>query len=528
MAPPARPGIRQLLLAVASAGLGLLLAEAAGSLLAGRSLLREALGAPAARGDAGHAGAPRNEAERRRLAAGNAGPYVVHRDPLVGYVLRPEAEIVIQGAPVHTDALGLRRRTGPPAGDARPLRVVVLGDSVAFGFGLPDGEVIAEQLERRLSALRPGDAPPVECRTVAQPGWNVRNSVSFLLGHWDALQPDLVVHVPCDNDLDDTNGLLESGFLTPAPDVAQADPWLSSFATPGLVLQRQLLAGRGAAELEALRLRAGPVALAAGLGPESRGRYGDNVRLLAGLARRLEDRGGHLLVACTELSGYALQLAARLRAETPPVPLTPLFATLTQEMILPDDPHPNARAAEAMGAWIAEEFVARGWVAARPGATPAPAPFAAQRAAPPDDAGLATLAAQARERDRASLRPVVDFTSHEGIGQVYGSLNRDGSASMRLVLLLAPAGRRLSLELEPLPSRPDLYPLRVGVFAEGRPLGEVSVPPTGTVRAEFALPEAPDLPARELRLVPERWVSVTVQDVPQVASFVPRRFVLAE
>jgi len=526
MSSASRPGLPQLLLALGTTALAVLLAEGAASLLADRSLLRLALAPQAGPGGA----APRNEAERLRAAADNAGPYVVHRDPLVGYVLRPDARVEIQHAPVHTDALGLRRRTGPePPAGSRPLRVAVLGDSVAFGFGLADHEVIAEHLERRLAALQPDGAPPVLCRTVAQPGWNVRNAVSFLRDHWDVLQPDIVVHVPCDNDLDDTNGLLESGFLTPSPDVAQADPWLVSVATPAQVLQRQLLAGRDADELARLRQVAGPVALAAGFGPESSARYRDNVLLLTGLSDTLAARGGHLLVACMDLNGYTLQFAARLRTAPRPPPVLSLFAAVTPDMILPDDPHPNARTAQAMGEWIADDLVARGWVPGRADAPASAAPFAEFRAPPLADATLLARAREAFERDRRALRPVVDFETFEGIGQVYGTLNRNGSAGARLVLLLAPAGRRLRVELAPLPQRPDLYPLDVQVLADGAPLGTLVVPASGTAQAEFELPPpAPGQPARELRLVPARWVTLDVQDVPQVVSFVPRRFALGD
>jgi lysophospholipase L1-like esterase len=525
---PRTPSVwqKRLLLSATALVLSLALAEGLFSLATDRSLLRLARGSEASPTGV----APRNEAERRVASAGNAGPYVVHRDALVAYVLRPEAEVEVHGERVHTDALGLRRRTGPePDAASRPLRVAVLGDSIAFGFGLADGEVIAEHLERRLAALRPAGEPPVLCRTVAVPSWNVRNEVAFLRDHWDQLQPDIVVHVPCENDLDDTKGVLESGFLTNAQDVAQADPWLSSVGTAALVLQRQLLTGRDEAQLAALRAMAGPPALISGLGPESTRRYSDNVRLLSDLDGWLDARGGHLLLAAMDLNGYAVRLALRLRKLPHPVPVLSLFSSLTPEMILPDDPHPNARAAQAMGERIADDLVERGWVAGRPDAPAATGPFAALRGAPPEDEALEARAREALDRDRRALRGVVDFENFEGINQVYGTLNPDGSAGARLVLLLAPAGLKLELELGPLPQRPDLYPLDVEVLADDQPLGRLTVPAEGPVRTSFELPAAaPRKLARELRLVPARWVTMSIHDVPQIASFVPRRFALGD
>jgi hypothetical protein len=522
-----RPGLQRLLLLVAASVGALALAEGAFSLAADRSLLRLARGQGASpTGDA-----PRNEAERRLASAGNAGPYAVHRDPLVGYVLRAEAEVEIHGARVRSDALGLRRRTGPDHAGAEPLRVVVLGDSVAFGFGLQEHEVLAEQLERRLEALRPADAPPVECRTVALPGWNVRNAVSCLLDHWDALRPDLVVCLPITNDLDDTNGLLETGHFRPAPDVAQPDPWLCTVANARLVLQRRMLAGRDAEALAELQARAGPQALLCDLGPESTRRYDGNARLIAGLRDRLEAAGGHLLVASFNEAPDTWHLQARLLAGARPVPVVTLFTWLQPDMVLPNDPHPAADTVAAAATWIAEDLVARGWVQARPAAElPEPdARFRAVRAAQRTADEVAELAARAREKDCAALRPVVDFTSFEGIDQVYGNLNRDGSAGARLLALLAPGGPRLHVELAPLPGRADLYPLEVRVEAEGALLGTLTIAPGAAARGDFVLPPAAAGQfAREVRLLPECWVSVTIQDVPHLAAFVPRRIAVGE
>jgi hypothetical protein len=526
---PATPrlGLQRLLLLVVASGLALALAEGALSLAADRSLLRLLRGGGASSTGA----APRSEAERRQASAGNAGPYAVHRDPLVGYVLRAEAEVEIHGARVRTDALGLRRRTGPESAGAEPLRVAVLGDSVAFGFGLPEHEVLAEQLERRLTELRPSDAPPVECRTVALPGWNVRNAVTCLLDHWDALRPDLVVCLPITNDLDDTNGLLESGHLRPAPDVAQPDPWLCTVANARQVLQRRMLAGRDPAALAELAARAGPQALLCDLGPESSRRYDENARLIAGLRDRLDASGGRLLVASFNEAPDTWHLQARLLAGERPVPVTTLFTWLQPDMVLPGDPHPSADTVAAAATWIAEEIVARGWVPTRLGAAlPDPdARFLAVRAAQRPAAEVAQLAASAREKDRAALRSVVDFTSFEGIEQVYGNLNRDGSAGTRLLALLAPGGPRLHVELAALPGRADLCPLEVRVEADGVLLGTMTIEAGATVRGDFALPDAADAQlAREVRLVPERWVTVMIRDVPQLAAFVPRRIAVGE
>jgi lysophospholipase L1-like esterase len=70
---------------------------------------------------------------------------------------RPNAEALLMGVRVRTDGRGLRRPD--PATEARRRRgdrtVVALGDSLTFGWGVPEGETWADQLERLLAAQCP-------------------------------------------------------------------------------------------------------------------------------------------------------------------------------------------------------------------------------------------------------------------------------------------------------------------------------------------------------------------------------------
>lgn len=78
-----------------------------------------------------------------------AGLALLHRySEVYGWELRPGAHALVDGHPTRVNALGQRgvahafARTG-----GRP-RVVVLGDSVAFGYGVDDGQTFADRLER--------------------------------------------------------------------------------------------------------------------------------------------------------------------------------------------------------------------------------------------------------------------------------------------------------------------------------------------------------------------------------------------
>lgn len=77
------------------------------------------------------------------------------------YVLEPKAE-------VNRDGLRDREHDVENSGDLR--RVVFLGDSVAFGYGLPARQSLPAALERVLRAR----GEPVEVFTVALPGWSTR------------------------------------------------------------------------------------------------------------------------------------------------------------------------------------------------------------------------------------------------------------------------------------------------------------------------------------------------------------------
>jgi lysophospholipase L1-like esterase len=79
--------------------------------------------------------------------------------PSPGVVIehRPDAAATLMGVRVRTDARGFRRPApaleAARTGDERVVAVV--GDSCAFGWGVPEGQTLAEHLERRLDALLP-------------------------------------------------------------------------------------------------------------------------------------------------------------------------------------------------------------------------------------------------------------------------------------------------------------------------------------------------------------------------------------
>jgi len=76
---------------------------------------------------------------------------------------RPDAEAFLMGARVRTDEHGFRRPDPETEARRRPgsRTVVALGDSLTFGWGVPEGQTYADQLERLLPARCPGSPPAV-------------------------------------------------------------------------------------------------------------------------------------------------------------------------------------------------------------------------------------------------------------------------------------------------------------------------------------------------------------------------------
>jgi len=520
MGRPRRPLGARLGLAAGAALGALLLLEGASSLLAGRSLVRRAPTTPMAELAAPDAGRVQRDEERFAAAARNPGVYRVHPDPLVGYVLRADTEVEVAGGRVRTDALGLRRRAGPePAPDA--LRVAVVGDSVAFGFGLDDDECLAHQLEVVLAQAR-GDAarPGVVCRTVALPGWNHRNQAAFLRDHYDVLAPDWIVYVPIVNDVRNTDGVWETGHRRQALDPAQADPWLTLVAeTDGAFVRRvarQVARGQREGDPELV----GHTLLTSDVAPESRRRYDD---LLASVLE-LDGLPGPLQMLTFTEHELVWILRDRLARAEVRVPVVPGLERMEREDRLAHDPHPNARTVRALALWVARAMLDAGL---DPGAgqplPPVPARLADRRAPARGADEVAREAARLRAATLEALRPAFDVTTLEGVYQVLGGLNADGSVATRMAVGLARAGPTLEVELSPIRGRPDLYPLEVAVLVDGREAGSLVVPGRGTGRGAFAVPARPDEPVVEVTLVPERWVVVASRGTSQLSSFEPVR-----
>lgn len=113
------------------------------------------------------------------------------------YTMEPNANWVLPGTGkfVRVNELGLR---GPQIGEKGDWqRILLLGDSVSFGYGVAEKKSLPTQLQRRFVRAR----LPVEVINAGVPGWCARQHRLFLEEHGAALAPDLVLATVVLNDI---------------------------------------------------------------------------------------------------------------------------------------------------------------------------------------------------------------------------------------------------------------------------------------------------------------------------------------
>jgi hypothetical protein len=135
------------------------------------------------------------------------------KNPRIVYELIPELRFRYVGVSCSTNEHGFR---GPPVAVAKPAngyRIVVIGDSVAFGHGVDEQDAFPRQLENLLRSELPNRT--VEVINTGVSGYNTAMAVETLADKGLAFAPDLVVYLYIDNDLDLPNFIWKpQDFLT--------------------------------------------------------------------------------------------------------------------------------------------------------------------------------------------------------------------------------------------------------------------------------------------------------------------------
>lgn len=134
----------------------------------------------------GHAEPLRVEHGRLTLPVGDVREYVLRP----GLATDPGRRI-----PWSTNAQGMRDRAYPVAKPAGTVRVALVGDSIAAGWAVRDGEGFEPRLERALDARsRAAGGPAVEVLNFAVPGHGPGQRWCHFAGAGWAFSPDLVLY----------------------------------------------------------------------------------------------------------------------------------------------------------------------------------------------------------------------------------------------------------------------------------------------------------------------------------------------
>ena len=119
---------------------------------------------------------------------------LIHREssvPGLEYELRPSVDSSDRGVAIRTNSLGMRGPELESPRDPATVRIGVLGDSVAFGIGLPFESVWSTVVQRELSAALP--ARRFEIANGAVSGYSSRDEACALESKLLPVDPDLVI-----------------------------------------------------------------------------------------------------------------------------------------------------------------------------------------------------------------------------------------------------------------------------------------------------------------------------------------------
>lgn len=155
-----------------------------------------------------------------------AFPYlnIYEADPVYGVRLEPDASTAIRSpdgrvTDIRTNALGFRGPDWRPAASDAPVpgRVLLLGDSQVFGYGVDEPDALAARLTAHL-AHHPGGADVLNAAT---PTWGPPEMLQALAQHGAAYRPERVVFVA---------NVVNDWFETGVPNVRRTtarDGWAS-------------------------------------------------------------------------------------------------------------------------------------------------------------------------------------------------------------------------------------------------------------------------------------------------------------
>lgn len=144
--------------------------------------------------------------------------YAPVRDiPGVPYLLKPGLRADWGQGGIHGNSMGLRDHREPGMAKTR-TRILAIGDSLTFGFGVDQSQTYPRWLER----LAADAGRDIEVINAGMNGFNLQDAAALLPALLDRYQPDAVVWFIISNDYDDSFSAHPDGTLTSSSQVASA------------------------------------------------------------------------------------------------------------------------------------------------------------------------------------------------------------------------------------------------------------------------------------------------------------------
>lgn len=133
----------------------------------------------------------------------------------IGFIFNPYLKHATwmghEGETYPVNSLGLRGEEIPREKKKGKTRILIVGDSMVFGWKLKEEDKLSGVLNK-ICADRLG-RDKFEFFTAALPGWNIKSEATFLESHLERLKPDFIIWSVAANDGEDAGGAVPPGIL---------------------------------------------------------------------------------------------------------------------------------------------------------------------------------------------------------------------------------------------------------------------------------------------------------------------------
>lgn len=129
--------------------------------------------------------------------------FTFEREAALRHNLSPDYLDAWERVDYRINSLGLRGAEVDTAKPEGTYRILVLGDSVAFGWGVEEEDALVNQLQQRLN--QGGSAPRFEVWNAGVPGYATWHELVYLVEKGATFRPDLILVTFLFNDVDGNN-----------------------------------------------------------------------------------------------------------------------------------------------------------------------------------------------------------------------------------------------------------------------------------------------------------------------------------